>query len=148
MPPVEDFMYKNAGDKRQQFVGLVNLKNICYMNSLMQQIFMVPTFRYNLMCTEMDAKWAKARPEIVDGMPVIDDMRYQAQRMMTNLEASTQTPFHTRPYVHSFKEFDGRPTDFNEQKDAQEYFTLLMDRMQEQLKQTSRKYLVQDTFIG
>ena len=55
MPPVEDFMYKNAGDKRQQFVGLVNLKNICYMNSLMQQIFMVPTFRYNLMCTEMDA---------------------------------------------------------------------------------------------
>ena len=75
MPPVEDFQYKNSGN-RQTFVGLVNLKNICYMNSLNQQIFMVPTFRYNLMCTEMDPKWANEKRVSVEGLQILDNLRY------------------------------------------------------------------------
>jgi ubiquitin carboxyl-terminal hydrolase 9/24 len=33
-------------------VGLQNLGAICYMNSMMQQFFMTPALRYNLMCVD------------------------------------------------------------------------------------------------
>ena len=41
-----------SGDRFQKYVGLRNLGCICYMNSMMQQFFMVPAFRYNLMCVD------------------------------------------------------------------------------------------------
>ena len=37
------------------FVGLRNLGCICYMISLMQQFFMIPAFRYNLLCVDDQA---------------------------------------------------------------------------------------------
>jgi len=44
---------KEAGEGRgQDYVGLRNLGCICYMNSMMQQFFMIPALRYNLLCVE------------------------------------------------------------------------------------------------
>lgn len=34
---------------RQKYVGLKNLGCICYMNAMMQQYFMIPAFRYNIL---------------------------------------------------------------------------------------------------
>ena len=33
-------------------MGLRNLGCICYMNSMMQQFFMIPALRYNLLCVD------------------------------------------------------------------------------------------------
>ena len=46
VPPTQ-----TSGDK-QKYVGLRNLGCICYMNSMMQQFFMTPAFRYNLLCVD------------------------------------------------------------------------------------------------
>ena len=40
------------GDRGQAYVGLKNLGCICYMNSMLQQFFMVPCFRYNMLCVD------------------------------------------------------------------------------------------------
>jgi len=40
----------------QQYVGLRNLGCICYMNSMMQQFFMIPAFRYNMLCVDDGVK--------------------------------------------------------------------------------------------
>jgi ubiquitin carboxyl-terminal hydrolase 34 len=39
-------------EKQQKFVGLRNLGCICYLNSMLQQFFMIPAFRYNLLCVD------------------------------------------------------------------------------------------------
>ena len=38
----------------QRYLGLENMGNTCYINSIMQQLFMIPTFRYNILSLE---KW-------------------------------------------------------------------------------------------
>ena len=42
------------------FTGLKNIGNICYMNSIMQQLFMIPSFRKAIL--EVEDKNAKNEP--------------------------------------------------------------------------------------
>lgn len=42
----------SATERSQEHVGLRNLGCICYMNSMLQQFFMIPALRYNLLCVE------------------------------------------------------------------------------------------------
>jgi ubiquitin carboxyl-terminal hydrolase 34 len=41
-----------SSERSQKYVGLRNLGCICYMNAMMQQFFMIPSFRYNLLCVD------------------------------------------------------------------------------------------------
>ena len=137
---------KEGGENRfQEYVGLRNLGCICYMNSMMQQFFMIPAFRYNLLCVE-DGK----DPEVVEykGRNVDDNMFHQMQRLFTNLELSARMDYNPFGFCFAFKEFDGSPTNTAEQKDAQEFLNLLFDRLENALKPTSRKYLLQGIFGG
>jgi ubiquitin carboxyl-terminal hydrolase 34 len=43
---------------------------------------------------------------------------------------------------------EGGPTNTSEQKDAQEFLNILFDRIDEALKPTTRKYLLQSIFGG
>lgn len=55
----------------QKYVGLRNLGCICYMNSMMQQFFMIPALRYNLLCVD-------------DGKP--EDLKeYKGERIDDNM---------------------------------------------------------------
>jgi len=42
----------NSTSALSKYVGLRNLGCICYMNSMLQQFFMIPAFRYNLLCVD------------------------------------------------------------------------------------------------
>lgn len=41
-----------GSESRQKYVGLKNLGCICYMNAMMQQYFMIPAFRYNILSVD------------------------------------------------------------------------------------------------
>ena len=85
----------------------------CYMNSILQQFFMIPTLRYNFIGTERDRKWEefdkktteeikneyseKKKEELkkdnitdVNGALTIDNPYYQLQKLMSSLECSEQ----------------------------------------------------------
>ena len=137
---------KEGGEGRaQEYVGLRNLGCICYMNSMMQQFFMIPALRYNLLCVE-DGK----AEELVEyrGKVVDDNMFHQMQRLFAHLELSERMDYNPFGFCFAFKEFDGAPTNTAEQKDAQEFLNLLFDRLETALKPTSRKYLLQGIFGG
>ena len=67
---------------------------------------------------------------------------------MANLELSERTDYNPWQFCFAFKEFDGGPTNTGEQKDAQEFLSLAFDRLEEALKGTSRRHLLQSVFGG
>jgi ubiquitin carboxyl-terminal hydrolase 34 len=72
-------------ERSQKYVGLRNLGCICYMNAMMQQFFMIPAFRYNLLCVEdnmtLDLQEYK-------GQQIDDNVLHQLQKLMAHLELS------------------------------------------------------------
>ena len=67
---------------------------------------------------------------------------------MASLETSARSDFNPWEFCFAFKEFDGGPTNIGEQKDAQEFLNLLFDRIENGLKETPRKLLLQSVFGG
>jgi hypothetical protein len=81
------------------------------MNSMMQQFFMVPPFRYNLMCVddEIEPNLQAYKNEQVD-----DNMLHQLQKLVAHLELSQRTEYIPNEFCFSFKEFDGTPCNTSE----------------------------------
>jgi uncharacterized UBP type Zn finger protein len=137
-----------GGDSLQKYCGLRNLGCICYMNSMMQQFFMVAPFRYNLMCVDDGVAANPQKHHKQSDLIVDDNMLHQIQKLVAHLELSQRTEYNPTEFCFSYKEFDGKPCDTSEQKDAQEFLNVLFDRLETHLKPTKRKYLLQSIFAG
>ena len=70
----------------------------------------------------------------------------QLQKMFSYLELSEKNTYLTDTFCFSYKELDGKGTNVMEQKDANEFLGGFLDSLQTQTKNTTRKYLVDDTF--
>lgn len=75
-------------------------------------------------------------------------MLHQLQKLVCNLELSERQYFTPSEFCFAFKDLDGNPTNTGEQKDAQEFLNLAFERIENLLKPTSRKYLLQSVFGG
>lgn len=106
---------------------------------------MIPAFRYNLLCVDdgVAEDMKEFRSEIHD-----DNMLHQMQKLFANLELSDRKDYNPAGFCLSFKEDGNRPTNISEQKDAQEFLNQLFDRVENVLKPTPRKYLLQSIFGG
>ena len=73
---------------------------------------------------------------------------HQMQKLIAHLELSQRNEYNPVGFCFAFKEFDGTPTNISEQKDAQEFLNVFFDRLENALKPTPRKYLLQGIFGG
>lgn len=140
-----NYVPPGQSEYKQKYVGLYNFGCICYMNSMLQQFFMVPSFRYNLLSVDDHT------PEDLQtykGFKIDDNMLHQLQRLMANLELSERQDFAPLEFCFAFKDFDGNPTNTAEQKDAQEFLNMAFDRIESGLRNTRMKYLLQSVFSG
>merc|ERR1719242_2168571 len=77
-----------------------------------------------------------------------DSLLFQLSRMFSFLSLSEKQAFDTINFCRSYKDETGRPIDVRIQQDAQEFFTILADRIETELKETKYRHLLSDTFGG
>ncbi|CAK79859.1 unnamed protein product (macronuclear) [Paramecium tetraurelia] len=119
------------------YVGLYNLGCICYMNSLLQQLYMVPAFREKLLQIEDKSTCAQE-----------ENLLHQLKCLFLALKHSQKQYHNPKKFCHAFKDFDGNPTNIFEQMDVDEFCNLLMDRIELNIKSTSDEDLVKRNFGG
>ena len=138
--------YHHSSKKQCGHVGLKNLGCICYMNSTMQQMYMVPTFRRAIMWSD-DGKppnpSSNFRYSCED-----DNLLHQLQEMYTYLTFSEKQDYNPRGFCYSYKDFDGNPVNIAAQQDSQEFLTNFCDKIENCLKPTRFKNIVADVFTG
>lgn len=135
--------YYNDLKKSEGHVGLRNLGCICYMNSTLQQFFMVPSLRYNILNVDDNVE-----PDTSNGYNIDDNTFHQVQRMFSYLDMSERMDYNPLGFCYSFKDWDGNPTNTSIQQDTQEFLNMFFDKMENGLRPTNNKYLFQSVFGG
>lgn len=93
------WMYLPSGHEKAPcgYVGLRNLGATCYMNSLMQQLFMIPPLRYRMFTAE-DSEDNKS-----------ESLLYQMQVIFGHLQESEKKYYDMQDFCTAYK-CDGQPT--------------------------------------
>ena len=133
---------KRKMTKRNEYVGIKNPNNVCYFITVIQQLFMIPQFRYLLM--SIDDQKPKNKTNDLDD----DNMLHQLQRMFTFLLFSSYGDFIPKDFILSLKGDDNNPLISNVQQDNQEFYSNLCDRVKKSVKNTKQKYLINNFFTG
>nr|CAB3267565.1 ubiquitin carboxyl-terminal hydrolase 48-like [Phallusia mammillata] len=119
--------------------GLVGLKNggaTCYMNSVLQQLFMVSNIKQLIL-----SKGVEEEPE------PDKTILYQLQKVFAHLHHS-RLQFHEPSTFWKTFRLWGQEVNIREQQDAFEFFTDLTDQVDEYLKAKQQSGIFRDTFQG
>ena len=130
--PYEELKYK--------YVGLFNPSALCYINSVIQQFFMLPLFQHEILSFPKNQNLNYD----IDN----DDFLFQLQKMFYNLKYGLKKYYNPKSFVLSFKDSQGKSPNINEQCDAQEFLIRFIEKIDETLKNTKNKYLCENIFGG
>ena len=108
------------------------------MNACIQQLFNVPALRYCLLAAN-DGKDKNLVD--VNGREVDDNQLHQWQRMFGALELTERESYNPEDFCYSFKR-GGQPVNVREQQDAQEFVGYAFDKIEESLKHTPFRHLM------
>ncbi|EWC47029.1 hypothetical protein DRE_03791 [Drechslerella stenobrocha 248] len=106
-------------------VGLRNLSNTCYLNSLLTQLFMNIPFRDFILQTACET----TPPNALNTLKII----------FANLQNSWQKAFEPRDFVATIRDYDGDLIDVGVQMDVEEFYNLLCDRIESQIAPAETK---------
>lgn len=104
------------------------------MNSVLQQLYMNKMFRDGIMEIEV-AEQEK-------------NLLYQLQILFAALSEKSAGALNARDLCKCIKDFDGKPISIREQRDVDEFFNLLMDRLEPFLPKAKAGDLIKKTFGG
>ena len=138
--------YNPQSEKRSMngYSGIKNLGSICYMNSILQQFYNIPSFRYALLQADDNKEL-----NLTDQNKEKDDnVLHQIQKMFTFLDISNRIDYNPTDFCYSFKGLDGLATNIALQQDAQEFLGRLFEFLENGMKNTNQKYLLNSVFTG
>uniref|UniRef100_A0A3Q3F0U1 Ubiquitin carboxyl-terminal hydrolase 24 n=1 Tax=Labrus bergylta TaxID=56723 RepID=A0A3Q3F0U1_9LABR len=128
LPPVESRSVSG-------FVGLKNGGATCYMNAVFQQLYMQPGLPEAFLSIEDDTD----QPE--------ESVFYQVQSLFGHLMESKLQYYIPENFWKIFKMWN-KELYVREQQDAYEFFTSLVDQLDENLKKMGREQIFKNTFQG
>ena len=133
--------------KKCGYVGLKNIGCICYMNSILQQMYMVTPFR-NAIISSDDKKEIKTNTSIYNNRFFDDNLLHQLQKMYTFLTFSEKQAYNPKDFCSAFKDLDGQSINIHMQQDSQEFYNTFCDKIESLLKKTKFKYVIDNIFTG
>lgn len=115
------------------FVGLVNQAMTCYLNSLLQALYMTPEFRNALYNWESD------------GSGESKSILFQLQKLFVNLQTSNKLAVETTDLT---KSFGWDSTEAWQQHDIQELCRVMFDALEQKFKDTKQADLINILYEG
>mmetsp|Transcript_13360 Transcript_13360/g.25089 ORF Transcript_13360/g.25089 Transcript_13360/m.25089 type:complete len:2359 (+) Transcript_13360:2657-9733(+) len=127
----------DSAGKTTGYVGLRNFGCTCYMNSLMQQLYMMPAIRNGIL-----------EAENTDPEPIEENLLAQLQLLMSHLQESEKRYYSPLGFCKAFKDFEGQSMNLAQQQDVDEFCNLLFDKVENALKGTEHSKLLRDHLGG
>ncbi|KAL6702486.1 hypothetical protein ACN47E_001611 [Coniothyrium glycines] len=109
------------------YVGLYNPRAICYMNSLLTQLFMNVEFRQFILSLEIQE--ARGAQKLLS----------ETQRLFANMQNSYRRATDPRDFAACVKSLDQTQIDVGVQMDVDEFYNLLFDQWEAQLVKDEHK---------
>ncbi|XP_070619160.1 ubiquitin carboxyl-terminal hydrolase 47 isoform X6 [Erythrolamprus reginae] len=132
----QNYSYSSILSKSETgYVGLVNQAMTCYLNSLLQTLYMTPEFRNALYRWEFE----DTEEDPVTSIP------YQLQRLFVLLQTSKKRAIETTDVTRSFG-WDS--SEAWQQHDVQELCRVMFDALEQKWKQTEQADLINQLYQG
>ncbi len=119
------------------YVGMKNLGCTCYMNSVLQQLFMQRIFRDAIL-----------QAQLRDEEPPAENILFQLQYIFSSLKHSDKQYINPKGFCQAFKDWDGNPINVKEQMDVDEFFNSFMDKLENKLKSDRNEHIIKNLFGG
>jgi ubiquitin C-terminal hydrolase len=126
------------------YVGLINQAMTCYLNSLLQTLYMTPEFRNAIYRWKFDNIEA-GDEQVTDNDNAIKNIPYQLQRLFLNLQTSAKKSIQTHDLT---KSFGWNSDDAFQQHDVQELCRVMFDALEKTFKGTQQKNLINELYQG
>ncbi|ORY15157.1 hypothetical protein BCR34DRAFT_623001 [Clohesyomyces aquaticus] len=118
------------------YVGLFNPRAICYMNSLLTQLFMNINFRKFMLGLNVADAGASQR------------LLSETQKLFSIMQNSFRKAADPREFASCVKGLDSAPIDINIQMDADEFYNLLFDQWEGQMLSPETKQCFRSFYGG
>jgi ubiquitin C-terminal hydrolase len=125
--------------KEDAFIGLRNYGCTCYLNSLIQQLFMIPSFRENIYSVPILENKENKFPDL-DKNPL-----YQLQLLFANLSYSLKQYHAPMHFIKSFNAFNNEPINVSIQQDCEEFLNILIDKLEAVSKELQLEHIFEDS---
>ena len=133
----------NLRSKEHKLIGLRNFGCTCYLNSLLQQLYMMPSFKKDLFNNFIFPENINYHEDLT--YSVI----YNLQLTFQNLKNGSMDPYPPLRFIRSIKSaFNGEPIQLHAQQDSDEFLSILCENLEKEAKKNNKELFLENSIKG